>query len=170
MCKLDAFTWLVMSAFGISVMTLVGQNFGARRFDLVKSSVKLSMTIAMLITVFTDTLFTACGRYFYLLFTDDMSVIDTAAKLMLCFAPWYWLYVPVEILSGSLRGMGDTLVPTIITAVGICLMRVLWIFMVVPRWHNILAVVVSYPLTWFLTSLAFTVYYQHFRKKQLKTV
>lgn len=168
MVKLDSFTWLVMSAFGISVMTFVGQNYGARRFDRVKSSVKLSMGIAVLVTVLTGALFSTCGRYFYLLFTDDSAVIDMAARLMLCFAPWYWLYVPVEILSGSLRGMGDTLVPTIITAVGICLFRVLWIFALVPRWHSILAVVVSYPITWFLTALAFTIYYQYFRRKQLK--
>ena len=90
-----------------------------------------------------------------------------AVSLLLCIAPWYWLYVPVEVLSGSLRGMGDTLIPTIITAVGICLMRVLWVFALVPRWHTIEAVTISYPVTWGLTSLAFTIYYFRFRKKRL---
>ena len=86
---------------------------------------------------------------------------------MLYMAPWYWLFVPVEIISGSLRGMGDTIVPTFITAVGICLVRVVWIFTVVPLWHDMLAVTVSYPLTWGLTAVAFIVYFLCFRRKRL---
>ncbi len=81
--------------------------------------------------------------------------------------PGYWLYVPVEVISGSLRGMGDTLVPNFITAVGICLMRVVWVFAVVHFWHDIIAVSISYPLTWGLTAIAFIVYYARFRKKRL---
>lgn len=167
LCKLDALTWLVMGAFGISVMTFVGQNYGARRYDRVKSSIRLCTVIAVSVMVLIGALFLAGGRYFYYLFTDDTQVIRMAAKLLLCIAPWYWLYVPVEVFSGSLRGMGDTLVPTIITAVGICLLRVLWVFAVVPRWHDILAVTISYPITWALTALAFAIYYLTFRRKRL---
>ena len=167
MCKLDALTWLVMSAFGVAVMTFVGQNYGAQRIDRVKSSIRLCMAIAAGVTVLTGTLFILCGRVFFFLFTDNVRIIDMAVKLLLCIAPWYWLFVPVEVLSGSLRGMGDTLVPTIITAVGICFTRVLWVFVLVPHWHTIQAVTISYPVTWGLTSLAFFVYYLRFRKKRL---
>lgn len=167
MCKLDALTWLVMGAFGVAVMTFVGQNYGAQRIDRVKNSIKLCLAIAAGVTVVTGTLFVLGGRVFFLLFTDNARIIDMAVKMMLCIAPWYWLYVPVEVLSGSLRGMGDTLVPTIITAVGICLIRVLWVFALVPCWHTIQAVTISYPVTWCMTSLAFTVYYLRFRKKRL---
>ena len=167
MGKLDALTWLVMSAFGVAVMTFVGQNYGAQRIDRVKSSIKLSLAIAAGVTVVTGTIFVLGGRYFYILFTDEVRIMDMAVKMMLCIAPWYWLYVPVEVLSGGLRGMGDTLIPTIITAVGICLARVLWVFALVPRWHTIQTVVISYPITWALTSLAFAVYYLRFRKSRL---
>ena len=167
MGKLDALTWLVMSAFGVAVMTFVGQNYGAQRIDRVKSSIKLSLAIAAGVTVVTGTIFVLGGRYFYILFTDEVRIMDMAVKMMLCIAPWYWLYVPVEVLSGGLRGMGDTLIPTIITAVGICLARVLWVFALVPRWHTIQTVVISYPITWALTSLTFAVYYLRFRKTRL---
>ena len=165
--KLDALTWLVMSAFGVAVMTFVGQNYGAQRIDRVKSSIKLGLAIAAGVTVVTGTIFVLGGRYFFALFTDDARILEMSAKMMLCIAPWYWLYVPVEVLSGSLRGMGDTLVPTIITAVGICFARILWVFALVPQWHTIRTVIMSYPVTWCLTSLAFAVYYLRFRKKRL---
>ena len=167
MCKLDALTWLVMSAFSVAVMTFVGQNYGAQHIDRVKSSIRLCLAIAAGVTVLTGTLFILGGRFFFFLFTDDLRIICIAVKMLLCLAPWYLLYVPVEVFSGSLRGMGDTLVPTMITAVGICFTRVLWVFVLVPRWHTIQAVTLSYPVTWGLTSLAFTVYYLRFRKKRL---
>ena len=75
MCKLDALTWLVMSAFGVAVMTFVGQNYGAQRIDRVKSSIKLGLAIAAGVTVVTGTIFVLGGRYFFALFTDDLAHI-----------------------------------------------------------------------------------------------
>ena len=85
--------------------------------------------------------------------------MDVAIYMMMCMVPGYVLYVPIELISGALRGMGDTLIPTVITAVGICALRVLWIFAVVPLWHDILAIPISYPISWLLTSAAFILYY-----------
>lgn len=165
--KLDALNWLVMNAFGISMMTFVGQNFGARRYDRVKSSLRLCLAMATGTAIFMGLLFSFGGRYCFLLFTDDAAVLDIAMAILLWLAPWYWLYVPIEVISGGMRGMGSTLVPTFITAAGICLLRVVWIFSVVPFRHEISAVTISYPLTWGLTALAFIVYYLRFKKIHL---
>lgn len=167
MGKLDALIWLIMNAFGISVMTFVGQNYGARRYDRVKSSMRLCMGMTIAVSLLASLLFYFTGRYFFRLFTTDASVMDMAFRILLYISPWYWTYVPIEIISGGLRGMGDTLIPTIITALGICLARVLWIFAVVPGWHELFAVAVSYPLTWVLTSAAFIIYYARFKKRRL---
>lgn len=165
--KLDALNWLIMNAFGISMMTFVGQNFGARRYDRVKSSIRLCLAMAVGTAILLGLLFSFGGRYGLLLFTDDASVLDIAMVILLWLAPWYWLYVPIEVISGGMRGMGSTLVPTLITAAGICLLRVVWIFIVVPFRHEVSAVTVSYPITWFLTALAFIFYYLHFKKTHL---
>ena len=167
MGKLDALNWLILSSFGISMMTFVGQNYGARHYERVKSGMRLGLIMAFSASVLTTLLFLSSGRFFFALFTEDAVVKQLAIRLMLYMAPWYWLFVPVEIISGSLRGMGDTIVPTFITAVGICLVRVVWIFTVVPLWHDMLAVTVSYPLTWGLTAVAFIVYFLCFRRKRL---
>lgn len=167
MGKLDAVNWLILNAFGISIMTFVGQNYGARLYDRVKSSLKLCMGMALAVSILGSLLFMTCGRYFFYLFTDDAKVLALGVRLMALMAPWYWIYVPVEIIGGGLRGMGDTLVPTMITAVGICLIRVVWIFTVVPARHELSTVTFSYPMTWLLTSAAFIAYYARFRKKRL---
>ena len=107
------------------------------------------------------------GRTVFRLFVQDAAVLEIAVQMMFYMAPWYWLFVPIEIISGSLRGVGNTLIPTLITAVGICVLRVIWMFAVVPRWHVIQAITISYPLSWALTSAAFIAYYMRIRRKIL---
>ena len=165
--KVDALFWLILSAFGVAIMTFVGQNYGARKFDRVHKSLKVALAIAAVTSIVYGAVLLLVGQYVFRLFTNDQTVMDVAIYMMMCMVPGYVLYVPIELISGALRGMGDTLIPTVITAVGICALRVLWIFAVVPLWHDILAITISYPISWLLTSAAFILYYERVRRKLL---
>ena len=165
--KVDAMFWLILSAFGVAIMTFVGQNYGARKFDRVHKSLKVALGIAAATSIVFSAALMLVGQYVFRLFTGEPAVLDVAIYMMACMVPGYVLYVPIELISGALRGMGDTLIPTVITAVGICALRVLWIFAVVPLWHDILAITISYPISWALTSTAFLLYYARVRRKLL---
>ena len=163
--KVDGMFWMILSAFGVSIMTFVGQNYGARRYDRVHRSLRVCIGLSLGASWLFSALFLIFGRSVYRLFTTEEAVLEIAVKMMLYMAPCYWLFVPIELLSGALRGMGDTLVPTIITAVGICVLRVVWMFTVVPAWHEIFAITVSYPISWILTAGAFIIYYNHAKRR-----
>lgn len=165
--KVDGMFWMILSAFGVSIMTFVGQNYGAGRYDRVHKSMKVCMGLALSASLIFSAAFLLFGRTVFRLFVQDAAVLEIAVQMMFYMAPWYWLFVPIEIISGSLRGMGNTLIPTLITAVGICVLRVIWMFAVVPRWHVIQAITISYPLSWALTSAAFIAYYMRIRRKIL---
>ena len=165
--KVDAMNWMIVNAFGIAVMTFVGQNYGAGRYDRVRRSMKTCLMMAMGTSILFGAVFALFGRTLFGLFNKDEDVLKLAVLMMMYMAPSYWLYGPIEIISGSLRGMGDTLIPTIITAVGICALRVVWLLLVVPAKHEIGMVCVSYPISWALTSLAFIFYYRRFRARRL---
>lgn len=83
--------------------------------------------------------------------------------------PSYIVFVFVEILSGALRGIGDVLFPTLITLGGVCCVRLPWILLVVPRWHDLSAILVSYPMSWIATAVLLILYY-FYRKKHLKLI
>ena len=151
--KVDAMNWMIVNAFGIAVMTFVGQNYGAGRYDRVRRSMKTCLMMAMGTSILFGAVFALFGRTLFGLFNKDEDVLKLAVLMMMYMAPSYWLYGPIEIISGSLRGMGDTLIPTIITAVGICALRVVWLLLVVPAKHEIGMVCVSYPISWALTFL-----------------
>ena len=165
--KLDAFNWMVLNAYSISLMTFVGQNYGAGLYDRARASLRDCMALGMITTSLISVLFMMTCRFFFGLFVEDETVMVIAVQILGFMAPWYWTYAPIEIFGGGLRGLGDTLIPTIITAAGICLTRVIWIYTAVPRWHSISTVALSYPLTWGLTAVAFVIYYFGFVRKRL---
>ena len=145
--KVDALFWLILSAFGVAIMTFVGQNYGARKFDRVHKSLKVALAIAAVTSIVFSAVLLLVGQYVFRLFTNDQTVMDVAIYMMMCMVPGYVLYVPIELISGALR--------------------VLWIFAVVPLWHDILAITISYPISWLLTSAAFILYYARVRRKLL---
>lgn len=65
----------------------------------------------------------------------------------------------VWILGGAVRGTGDSLIPMLLTCVGVCVLRVLWVWIAVPFRRELTFVVLSYPITWATTSCLFIFYY-----------
>ena len=79
--------------------------------------------------------------------------------------PTYVIFVFIEILSGSLRGISDVMIPTFLTLFGTCLLRVAWMFIAVPKNPCIEMIIAAYPLTWTVTAMMFIIYY-HYKMKR----
>lgn len=158
--KIDSFFWMVISAFGISITTFVGQNYGARKFGRMRKSVRICIAMAMGASVAISAVFLLFGKYVYQLFTTDASVIEIGMHIMVLMAPAYAVYVFIEVYSGALRGTGDVLVPMLMTCGGVCVLRVLWVWFVVPLKPVIDTIIYSYPISWTLTALLFIFYYR----------
>ena len=157
--KIDGLYWMMISAFGVSITTFAGQNFGARRYDRMRRSVRVCLGMAAGVTVFMTALILAVGRPMLGMFTDDAHVVETGMSIIRLIVPTWITYLCIEILSGAMRGAGDSLMPTLMTLTGVCLMRVFWVTVVVPRMHQLPVLMLSYPITWVITSCMFIVYY-----------
>ena len=155
----DNLYWMVIGAFGVSVTTFVGQNFGAGNFDRIKKSVRITYLFTSLSAILLSLiLYIGCEQLMNL-FTSETTVIDVGVYMFRHYCQYYIFFVGIEVLSGAIRATGDSFIPTVITALGICGLRILWIFFVVPANPHIGTVLTVYPVTWFLTSLVFTIYY-----------
>ena len=155
----DNLYWMVIGAFGVSVTTFVGQNFGAGNFDRIKKSVRITYLFTSLSAILLSLiLYIGCEQLMNL-FTSETTVIDVGVYMFRHYCQYYIFFVGIEVRSGAIRATGDSFIPTVITALGICGLRILWIFFVVPANPHIGTVLTVYPVTWFLTSFVFTVYY-----------
>jgi len=162
--KVDVFFWMVINALGISITTFVGQNYGAGKKDRIYKSIRICLLISVCITVFITFLLLFTGRYILLLFTGDAGVLAIGMRILRFLVPTFITYICIEIFSGALRGTGDCWVPMIMTALGVCVLRVVWILIAVPLHRDILTVAFSYPLTWVVTSILFLIYFFFFSK------
>ncbi|WP_036610776.1 MATE family efflux transporter [Oribacterium sp. P6A1] len=157
--KIDALYWMVISSFGIGVTTFVGQNYGARIYKRVRECVRQSAVIMGIITIAFSVIFYRYGALAFNLFTTDENVMKVGEVMLHYLTPFYITYTAIELFSGSLRGMGDSLRPMLISVLGICVLRISWIMIAVPIWHRIETIEASYPLTWITTSIMFMIYY-----------
>ncbi len=157
--KMDGLYWMVVSSFGIAITTFAGQNWGADRVDRVRGAIRQCLLMTLAATLLMSALMLTFGHSLFRLFTQDEGVIVKGVGILRLLVPFFATYIPVEIFSGALRGTGDSVVPTLLTLFGVCLLRVVWIFAVVPHHHTIGTVLASYPITWILTSSLFVLYY-----------
>ncbi len=165
--KIDGIFWMTMNAFGISITTFVGQNYGAGKVDRIKKGVRVCLKMCMSVAILLSIAMYFWGPYVYHLFTDDEAVLKIGIEVLRFLVPTFFTYVFVEILSGSLRGMGNSLVPMLLTGLGVCALRVVWIFTAVRIWRDIKVLILSYPLAWVVTSILFIIYYLYYTRKHL---
>ena len=167
--KLDAIFWMVSGAIGISITTFVGQNYGARKYDRVHKSVRICLGIDSIISVILIVFLMLFRVPLFRLFTQDPSVIRIGSDMLALITPCYIFFVFIEVLAGALRGMGDVMIPTLITLLGVCVLRLIWIAVVLQISPTVNAIIYSYPVTWIATAVLFIIYYLYKKKRILKS-
>ncbi len=165
--KIDCLFWMINSSFGIAVTTFVGQNFGAAKYDRVKKGTRVCLAMAVGTAVCMSTILMLTGKYLFMIFTDDTAVMDIGLRMMHNIAPTFVLFVFIEIFSGSLRAQGHTLITTLVTLIGICLFRVIWVTLIVPG-GTMEQVVACYPISWFVCAVVISIYYRYKQKRILQ--
>ena len=157
--KTDAMTWQITGAFGVAITTFVGQNFGAQKYGRIRQSVRVCMGMSLAIVGAMSAIELLLCDFILGIYTADPDVIRTGAYVMLCIIPFNVLFMPVEVFAGAMRGTGYSIVPTVITCTCVCLFRVVWIWVVVNRWHHMGLLAMAYPLSWGLCAIVFTIAY-----------
>ena len=157
--KADCLTWMISGAFGVSITTFVGQNFGAQKYDRIRQSVRVCLCMSIATQLVLSILTLLLRKFILGIYTTDLDVIRVGAYAMLWIVPFNALFMFVEVFAGTMRGTGYSIMPTVITGVCICAFRVLWVLTAVARRHTIEMLCITYPLSWLLASLVFLVAY-----------
>ena len=165
--KTDALTWMVSGAFGVAITTFVGQNYGAHRYDRVRQSVRVCLAMSIGTVGAISLVLTVFRRVILGIYTTDAAVIETGAYIIAVIEPFAAAFMPVEIFAGTMRGMGDSMRPTVIICLSVCVVRVLWLLTMVRKYHILLMLCVCYPMTWVLCALVFIYTYLRFFRTRL---
>lgn len=158
--KVDVLFWMTLNSMSLALTTFAGQSYGMGDYGRLRRGVKVSAAMTAGFTAVMSTAMVLLARPILRLFiTDSDAVLELGVHFVRFLAPCYITYILVELLAGAIRGAGRSVGPMVITAFGVCVLRLVWLFLVVPRFHTIDTVVLSYPITWTVTSLAMLAYY-----------
>ncbi len=165
--KLDQIFWMVSTSFAVTVATFVGQNLGAGDKERVQKGIKICLVLDLAISGVITVFFMTFGKYLFLLFTNDVAVIEQGLQVLMAIAPYYMLVSFYEILISAMRGLDDVVKPMIINIFGLCIIRIIWILVVLPMitsQPSIYQIVLSCPVSWMITSAMIVIYYMKQRK------
>lgn len=163
--RLDAIYWMVSSALGIAITTFVGQNYGAGKHDRIRKSAGISFFMDLIIGLMIVTVLMSFRRPLFRLFTTDTQVIEIGAHLLMLITPYYIFYTFIEVFSSVRKGVGDVMVPMMITLFGTCFLRVLWVIVCQYLHLSVDIIIFCYPVTWILCAVLFIIYYMKTRDR-----
>lgn len=152
--NLEIFAYYVINSFGQACTTFVGQNFGAGKNERCLRTLKLCLIQSIIATVITCGLILLFGKPLLSIFNQDTDVIRTGyIRLCYIFSAYLFSFAQ-EVLSGYLRGYGVSFIPAACSVLGICCVRLLWIFTVFKRAPSFATVMQVYPISLGVTMFA----------------
>ena len=169
--SIENFVYMPMDAIASSATTYVGQNMGAAEHKRMKKGINCSIGFVTIVGLVLGLLVYVLGTPLLKLFTNSrensFEVIQYGLQRMSVVAITYFICGIMGVLSGSIRGMGNSLVPMLISVFGVCGLRIIWIYMILPMNNTIPMLFMSYPISWTVTA-AILYAYLHRIYRQLK--
>lgn len=162
--KIDSVFWMINSSFGIALTTFVGQNYGAGKWDRVKRGTKVCLGMAVGTAICLTAALMTAGRFLLGIFTGDAAVVEIGLTMMRGIAPAFVMFVFIEIFSGSLRAQGYTFVTTVISVLGVCVFRIIWVGLITPG-QGLKRIVACYPISWIMCAALVSAYYFYKQKR-----
>ncbi|WP_408072250.1 MATE family efflux transporter [Butyrivibrio sp. JL13D10] len=163
--NLEGFVYMAMNSIYQACVSFTSQNVGANKPDRIGKVLRTCLAIVVIVGVLMGNLFYLFGDRLVAIYTKEPATIQYGVQRMAVICTLYFLCGCMDVICGSLRGMGYSTVPMIVSIVGACGLRIVWILTVFRVYHNLTVLYVSYPVTWFITASAHLISYFIIKKK-----
>lgn len=163
--NLEGFVYVAMNSVYQTNLSFTSQNYGAGKYDRVREILKKCMILVSMIgLLFGGTVF-LLGRHLLWIYNADPAVISTGVTRLALICIPYFLFGLMDVVVGTLRGIGYQLLPMFVSLAGICGLRIVWIYTIFARFRSFHVLLLSYPITWIITFLSHLICYFIVSKK-----
>lgn len=154
--NLEGFVYIAMNSVYQGTISFVSQNVGAMKFKRVPRVVLTAQILVIAVGLVMGNAIVIFGKFFLGLYTDNPAVVEAGMVRLLYICVLYALCGMMEVMVGALRGIGYSVMPMIVSLIGACALRLVWLATVfqIEAFHCIETIYVSYPISWFLTLIA----------------
>lgn len=168
--NIETFIYVSMNSFYQSTVSFVSQNYGAGKYERIDPIMRRALACVITVGLVLGNLATLFGSQLLSIYSDSPDVIAAGMQRLLYISVPYALCGIMDVMVGGLRGLGYSVLPMLVSMMGACVFRVIWILTIfkVPAFHTMSTLYLSYPISWVLTFLAHFVCY-FWAKKRLRT-
>lgn len=151
--NIEIFAYDVLNSFSQACTTFVGQNYGAGKIDRCKKAFGLCYLEGCIFTALAIGIILLFGHDILAIFNQNPEVIEIGYyRLIMIFAA-YFFSLSYEVMSGYMRGFGISLLPALLTTLGICGVRIAWIYKVFPKYKTFQNIMIAYPISLSTTAI-----------------
>lgn len=170
--NIEGFVYTSMNAFQQAAVSFTGQNYGAGKYKRIRKILLICMAAVTVVGLILGNAAYVFGDIVLRIYSSDAEVIQYGVQRLAKIAAPYFLCGLMEVLVGVIRGMGYAIMPMLVSLVGVCLLRVVWIYSVFQTHRSLSVLYLSYPVTWIVTILlhliCFMVVYR--KKSRMRSV
>ena len=157
--NIEGFQYVAMNSIYQAAITFTGQNVGARQYERIHLVARDALIAVFGIGAILGGLLMLFKVQLYHIYTSDDAVIAAAGMRTAIFAPTYFFCGLMDTTVGLLRGMGSSVTPMVVSILGVCVLRVVWILLIFPLSPTLTMLYISYPISWFVTFVAHFICY-----------
>lgn len=168
--NLEGFIYIAMNSFHQTAMSFTSQNLGAGKIKRISRVLLLCLSMVTFVGLFMGWAAYLLGEPLLHIYSSQGEVIRYGIMRMSVICTTYCLCGIMDVFVGALRGMGYSFMPMVVSLLGACGFRILWIFTIF-QWHrSLLNLYISYPVSWLITGAVHALCYIIVKRKHLKVV
>lgn len=170
--NIEGFLYVSLNAFHQSAVNFMGQNAGAKQYKRVSQTLWICLGCVSVVGLTAGLLAYTFGPTLLSLYiTDSAEAISFGMLRLRMICMTYFICGLMDVSTGALRGLGESFIPMVISVLGVCGIRIGWIYSIfqIPQFHTPQSLYISYPISWAITFLfqmvAFTFVYRRLRRE-----
>ncbi len=168
--NIEGFVYVAMNAFYQSAMSFTSQNLGAAKYERINKILICAEGCVLVVGLVLGNMVQIFGRPLIGLYTQSSLVVDAGMVRLGVIARMYALCGMMDVVVGSLRGLGYSIMPMLVSLVGACGLRMIWIFTLfqMEAFHTTRWLYLTYPISWTITMCAHIICFVIIRKRMNK--
>ena len=163
----EIYIYYLITGFAQASITFNSQNYGAKNYKRCIQSTRWCMGLGFIFTMLLSGIFILFSHTFAGIFTSDQAIIELATIRMRYILAFEFLNMTIEIMSGSLRGLGNPMISTILCVIFVCGVRLFYMFVIFPHYNTFNMLLIIYPISWATASASIVSAYFVVKKKKL---
>jgi len=163
--NVEIVAYFIVNSFSQACTTFIGQNRGARQMERCRSVLKVSLIMETVGALLIALVLILPGKQILSVFNSDPAVAEYGMIRLIYVVGFEFINGYMDVMSGCMRGHGHSMGPALMTLIGVCGTRILWVLTVFRRHPSFKLLMIVYPVSWVITSLALTILYFSLRKK-----